>query len=419
MSMSLDPIAERYVRLVLAVGQHDPVYVDAYYGDPAWRPVGEPAPLDRLLVEARDIRRALSELRDSDALDGASDEKATYETWLARQRREFLRVQIVAVETRIEMLQGARLSFDEESRRLYDIVAARQDEDQLVTVLEAIERCLPGTGPLIDRYEAHRQAVLVPPDRLARVFEVAIAECRRRTRDEIMLDAGETFTVELVNSQPWTAYNWYQGRSTSVIQVNTDFPMTVDRAVDLACHEGYPGHHVHHSLLEAQLARGRGWVEFAIYPLFAPQSVIAEGTANLGIEIAFTQAERLDFERRVIYPQAGLDPALVDRHAEIRELVGRLHHAGNEAARRYLDGEIDREAAAAWLTRFALTPPALAMQRVRFFDRYRAYVITYNVGLDLVRAWVDRQPETQVHPRTRWRAFTSLLNSPRTPSGLI
>ena len=36
-SPSLADVAERYVKLVLAMGQHDVSYVDAYYGPPAWR----------------------------------------------------------------------------------------------------------------------------------------------------------------------------------------------------------------------------------------------------------------------------------------------------------------------------------------------------------------------------------------------
>ena len=32
----MNTLAEQYVRLVLAVGQHDADYVDAYYGPPEW-----------------------------------------------------------------------------------------------------------------------------------------------------------------------------------------------------------------------------------------------------------------------------------------------------------------------------------------------------------------------------------------------
>ena len=34
---AMDKIAEQYVKLVLAMGQHDADYVDAYYGPPEWK----------------------------------------------------------------------------------------------------------------------------------------------------------------------------------------------------------------------------------------------------------------------------------------------------------------------------------------------------------------------------------------------
>ena len=119
------------------------------------------------------------------------------------------------------------------------------------------------------------------------MFDRAIAECRARTLPHVQLPANESFTVEYVTNKPWSGYNWYQGNYRSLIQVNTDLPIYIDRAIDLACHEGYPGHHVYNALLEQHLVRDRGWVEFTVYPLFSPQSLIAEGTANYGIEVAF------------------------------------------------------------------------------------------------------------------------------------
>jgi hypothetical protein len=46
-------IATRYVKLVLAVGQHDADYVDAYYGAPAWRKEAEAARLSLADIDAR------------------------------------------------------------------------------------------------------------------------------------------------------------------------------------------------------------------------------------------------------------------------------------------------------------------------------------------------------------------------------
>ena len=125
------------------------------------------------------------------------------------------------------------------------------------------------------------------PTGSTRVFQAAIDACRARTREHLALPADERFTVEYVTGKSWSGYNWYQGGATSLIQVNTDLPIYIDRAIDLAAHEGYPGHHVYNALLEEHLVRGRGWIEFSVYALFSPQSLIAEGTANFGIDVAF------------------------------------------------------------------------------------------------------------------------------------
>jgi len=404
---TIDAVAEQYVKLVLAVGQHDADYVDAYYGDPSWKPTGDPVPLEELATQSLDLARAPA-LLDTPAADDA----------LTTLRQAYLRTQLRAVEARIRMLRGDRLTFDEEARLLYDVEPPHKAEAEFQAILDELDRLLPGRGALIDRYAEFRDAYTIPPDRVDVVFQAAIAACRARTVAQPVLPAGESFTVEYVTGKSWSGYNWYQGSFTSLIQVNTDLPITIDRAIDLACHEGYPGHHVYNMLLEERLVRGHGWVEFSVYPLFSPQSLIAEGTANFGIDVAFPGAERTTFERETLYPIAGLDPASADRYAAVQDLVEKLSYAGNEAARRYLDGEIDAAAAQAYLERYAMMPADRAAQRVRFFDQYRSYVINYNLGQDLVREYVERLGGTADTPDIRWRVFGELLASPRLPSGL-
>jgi hypothetical protein len=171
-------------------------------------------------------------------------------------------------------------------------------------------------------------------------------------------------------------------------------------------------------LLERHLVRDRGWMEFSVYPLFSPQSLIAEGTANFGIDVAFPRDERLAFERRTVFPAAGLDGGRATEYADVLALVDRLSYAGNEAARRYLDGHIDAETAAEWLERYALYSPPRARQRVRFIEQYRSYVINYNLGKDMVRHYIEAQGGTASDAVRRWQLFEQLLSSPRLPSGL-
>ena len=314
------------------------------------------------------------------------------------------------------MLEGHTLTFDDESRALYDAVAPTHPESYFQDTLAELERVLPGDGSLTSRYGVFRSEFVIPPDRLDRVFAAAIAECRQRTLAHVELPANESFTVEYVTDKSWSGYNWYRGAFTSLIQVNIDLPIYIDRAIDLACHEGYPGHHVYNVLLEQRLVRDRGWSEFSVYALFSPQSLIAEGTANYGIDVAFPAGDRSAFERNVLFPAAALDGSRVEEYYAVQSLVAQLDYAGNEAARRYLNGTMDRVSASDWLTRYAMMTPERAEQRVRFFDQYRSYVINYNLGKDLVASFVERRGGRQ--GANRWNTFLELLAAPRLPSGL-
>ena len=396
-------LSERYVKLVLAVGVHDSDYVDAYYGPPEWRTA---AAEERRSIADLDADAAawLRELADEVLPPGAAE--------LERLRHRYLKTQGESLRARLSMLRGERLTFDEESAALYDAVAPVHSEEEFQGVLRELDARLPGRGPLLERYQAFRNGFEIPKQRLSAVFEAAIDGCRARTLEHIALPPGESFTIEYVTNKSWSGYNWYQGNYRSLIQINTDLPIYID----LACHEGYPGHHVYNVLLEQHLTRERGWQEFSVYALFSPQSLIAEGTANYGIEVAFPEAERRRFERDVLFPAAGLDATRVDEYYDVLELVDKLSYAGNEAARRYRDGKIDASAAAKWIETYALYSAERAAQRVRFIDQYGAYVINYNLGKDLVASYVERHAGED--PKRRWSEFAKLISSPRLPSEL-
>jgi hypothetical protein len=176
----------------------------------------------------------------------------------------------------------------------------------------------------------------------------------------------------------------------SLIQLNTGFPMHISKAVDLSCHEGYPAHHAFNALLEKNLVEDQGWIEYSLYPLFSPQSLIAEGSGNYDIDLAFPDDERMQFEKVVLFPLADLDTEQADLYYEITALIAQLDSADNEAARDYLNVDMTREEAAVWVQTYELEREDKSMQRTRFFDAYRSYVINYNHGRTMVADYVER-----------------------------
>jgi hypothetical protein len=402
---ALGRLSETYIRLVLSVGKHDGDYVDAYYGPETF--TAEQLPLDVLRKRAA---AAVAELKTLSPT--RMDEPV-------RLRHRYILRQLQSLLAKVDMLGGKKMTFDEESQALYDAVAPSYTEDHFRTILDELGAALPGTGSVPERFEAYRKGFVIPREKLDRVFSAAIEESRKRTSGHIALPEGESFTVEYVTDKPWSGYNWFKGNCHSLIQVNTDLPITVDRAVDLASHEGYPGHHLYNSLLETHLVRGRNWMEFTVYPLFSPQSLIAEGTANFGIDMAFPGEERVEFERDVLFPLAGLPASGAAEYYRLHGLFLKLAYAGNEAARRYIDGEWTREQAVEYLVSYALMSGDRALQRTKFFDKYRSYVINYNLGQDMVKRYIESAGGGVRKPEMRWKIFHELISSPRLPSDLL
>ncbi|MBB6611152.1 hypothetical protein H7F15_08900 [Pontibacter sp. Tf4] len=316
------------------------------------------------------------------------------------------------------MMQGKNYSFDEEAKLLYDAESPHYELAHFDSILTAIDKQLPGRGTIAARWDAYRAGFEIPKAKLDTVFKAAIAEARNRTKQHYKLPEHENFKLEFVTDKAWSGYNYYKGKGYSLIQINTDFPIYIERAIDLAAHEGYPGHHVFNVLLEQNLVDKKGWKEYSIYPLFSPQSLIAEGSANYGIDVAFPAQDRITFEKEVLFPLAGLNAAEADRYYAILEMIGQLDFAGNEAARLYLNGKITREQAAEMLVKYNLYAPDKALQRARFMDKYRSYVINYNLGQQLVRNYIERNGGTDDNPAKRWQLFGELLSNPNTASML-
>ena len=283
----LDVAAERYVRLALALGDRDNDSLDSYHGPPEWQADARArhAPLPEIRADATVLADSLAAARAV-----ASDDEV---------RRAFLVRQLRAIAARVDILLGARPSV----RRRDPLVVRRS------------RVCLP-------TMETPRPSV-----RRSRSFCRAPARCQRATRRSTAdisslpiawtpcsharstgaeRPPSRTFPCRPASgsssSTPtifaWSAFTRYEGRAASRIRVNAALPLTVDRALDLACHEAYPGHHTIDSLLDAASARR---IELLVRPLFSPQSLLHEAAASLASSVAFPGPERLAFERDELF----------------------------------------------------------------------------------------------------------------------
>jgi hypothetical protein len=334
-------------------------------------------------------------------------------------RYRYLYKQLFAVKTKIIILNGSVLPFDLESRALYDVSPLEESEDSLQKVIDELDKIIPGKGDVVERVINLKKKFEIPNDKIAVVFDAAIKECKSRTSKYINLPAGENFKAEYVTGKPWGAYNWYKGNLFSVIQIATDFPVYIESPVVTAMHEGYPGHHVFNILLEQNLVKNKGWIEYTVYPLYSPQALIAEGTAKYGEEILFPGDERMKFEKEVLFPLTNLDTTNADLYYKVLSLQKKLSDAGVLAARNYLNGDWTKDETIAWLQKFQLRTKERAEKYFSFIETYRSYVVTYVVGKKIILEYIERNGGTEDNLARSWEILNTLISTPQTPSGLL
>lgn len=405
----LNALAEDYVRLGLNIGQYDPDFVDAYYGPDSLKPKAGKAdvfPKDSLLNSVAGLKNKIKEISTQ-----LSDTGKIRAGWMSQQ--------LTAFDRRIRVFFGEFKSFDEESKDLFGIAAPVYPESHYAALLDSLDKILPGNGDVQTRFQNLANQFIIPKDKLDTVFRTTIAQARKKTKEHYQLPAEESFSIEYVNDKPWSGYNWYKGQFTSIIQINTDTQIFLERAIDVGSHESYPGHHVYNMLLEKNLYRDKGWVEISLYPLFSPQSFIAEGSANYGVELAFPGDNKIRFARETLLPMAGLDTTNLSLYFKALGIRSQLNYARNEAGRGLINGTMDEKQALNWIIKYCLYNEETALKSISFIKKYRSYIINYNYGMDLVKQYVEAKAGSRNDTKKQWEVFGHLLSNPVLPGDLL
>lgn len=367
--MSDELTVERYLRLGLELDRHVEGTVDAYFGPPELAAAVAAA-------EPVDPRKLAS---DADALLDELDD-------------DWLRDQVFGLRTYAGVLAGETFSYADEVERCSGVRPEHTDEAVFAPAHAELDDLLPGRGALGERYEVWRRSILVPPEHVERVVGAAIELARAWTARLIDLPAGEGVTLELVNDRSWMAFCAYLGDLQSRISVNVDLPKPAIDLLHLTLHETYPGHHAERCLKEQLLVRGRRLLEETIVLVPTPQSLVAEGIAELAPSMLLdgdAGAALAD-----VVHGAGVEFDLAHALA-----VERAHEpcrwADVNAALMVHDQGASEADARAYLERWGLMTPQLSAHLIRFLQEptSRSYILTYAAGHELCRAYVAGRPE--------------------------
>ena len=276
-------LVRRYIVLAIELGERDPDSLDFYAGfDPT---------LDQFQIQSGNASIASYGLVRSYAKRTVQIRTLPEDPAFDAARRTSMLSQINAIILRTEQLRGKNRTFDEESRVLFGVVAPHDnDAERRKNVRATLVRLLGNDKDPAAAYARYDAQFVVRPDRLPAVMDMALRQCRALTLEHMTLPAGEHVDVEYVFHKPWSAFSHYLGNAHSLIQVNMDYPLTVDRILTLACHEGYPGHHVFNTMRDQAVVRRLHLEEFRVEPTFSPQSYVSEAAASYAPSLVLSDA---------------------------------------------------------------------------------------------------------------------------------
>lgn len=373
-----DELIRRYLDLGLALGRHVDGFVDAYYGPPqlADRVAAEPPrSLRRIALDTRTL------LADLDAGEGD----------LEVSRRRWLRAQVVGLRTSALKLAGEPIRYADEVESCYGVRPQHVDEDTFAAAHAALDEVLPGSGPLHDRYVDWRESQVVPVDVLPAAVASLSEDLRARTHELFGLPDGEHVEWELVSDKPWSGFNYYLGGLRSRVAINTDLPVLSLSLAQLVAHETYPGHHTEHCRKEVGLVRRRRYLEESIFLVGTPQCLLAEGLADLGLEIVFGARPEPRVAEHLRPLGVPYDAEVAARVSEAAQALGYVR--GNAGLLLHEDGA-DPDVVVEYVARWGLLPRERAAKTVQFLTdpTWRSYMTCYVEGLPLCRRWVGGDP---------------------------
>jgi hypothetical protein len=263
-------VETRYLELALRLRRLEPDLVECYTGPDSLADAveSEPPPTARALQQG------------AVALRGAVDEAVA-----EPERRTWLAAQLDGLETALGHLGGERVPYRTLVRRCHGVDPKLVSDERFAAAHDLLADVLPGAGDVRRRAQEWTDTQIVAPDLLLAGLTALADELQRRTRELIGLPPGEEVTFELVHDRPWSGNADYLGDLHTRIRINADRRTASFRLLELVAHEAYPGHHTEHVCKDTDLIARLGRIELGVYLYPTPQVVVAEGIAELGLEV--------------------------------------------------------------------------------------------------------------------------------------
>ena len=420
---ALNSMAQQYLDLTLCKSRYDQTDIQWYTEGPFWRRTNMRFSRDYKILPDYEIGDQKHGKTLNDILDESGhliENLKLYQKTACQEqlpRVEFLIDHTVSLHARTRLLLGEKLSYNEMTGLLYNLVTPPCQYAELDAVLEELAQALPGGGALTARIGEFEDRITVPRDKILRVLQ----DCTKWFHER----AVQNMTVT-GNSMPRVRVREYPNPNMHFLSIlfgydynhleyernfNTNFRWTADEVVECIGHEMEPGHLTFYEK-RLQTMIDYNWPEMAVVSQFSPSSAFTEGSARFVIDLCFghQMEKKVDFEREYILKNADMDAGLAQLMSLWHRYKTLSGYGKLEALRNVWEGIWSQEEAVAFLKHYAFVREDSDIREVdKLIGADWGHFTSHDYARDVIAHYFSATAATE---REQWALYEDLCCAP-------
>lgn len=425
---TLNAMAVQYLDLTLCKSRYDDIDIQWYTEGPFWRRTSMRFSRDYKILPDYEIADAKHGKTLKDILDESDNLLENLENYQRRadekekQRLQYLKDHVRALNTRTRLLLGESMKFDCMTKEIYDLIAPEYDYSKFDSIMEELNQALPGRGSIQDKIYRFREQISIPKEKLLDVMEKTTEEFHRMSMENMSL-TGNSMPRVRVRSLPDPGmaflsilFGYDYNHLEYERNFNLDYPWTVDNVIECIGHEMEPGHLTYYEK-RTQTYIDTCWPEMAVVQQFSPSSAFTEGAARYAISMCFehSQERKKDFEREIIFKTAGLDLSLAEMMPLWHEYCEIAGYGKLEVTRKLWDQEWSSHEGAEFLKQYAVIEKTAKDETVYHLAADDGHFVAHDYARDVVKDYFNTITKDV---KQQWKLYEKICCSHMSMSGM-
>jgi len=335
-------------------------------------------------------------------------------------RIDYLIDHAISLNTRVLLLKGEKISYDDMTNRCYNLVAPQYNYSLFDEILKELDDTIPGNGSLSERVSDFQKRILVPPDKLPRTLTAVTQEFHNFAVKN--MDVSKNNMPRLgfknLNGLPFLTilYGYCYDRFEYFRYLGLDYPYTVDKIMEVIGHEMEPGHLTYFEM-RMKTFIDTSYPEMSLVSQHTPSSAFCEGAARRSVYMCFNNSmdEVVEFEKNIIFELGGLDKGLCKCMPVWHKFMDISNYGKLEVERNIWNGIWSKEEAGKFMERYLIAEPGKGAEMVDHFPKDDGHFVCHDYARDIVGEYFSSVTDTTAE---QWKLYHKLCKSHMSMRGI-